>query len=835
MEPKVTEGFKLPKLKGIEGITPEEPAKTLGLSADLDTEKFIEEEFYPGVSKNTIYSDLGPAELYTKNAVAQKITRDRNIKHYFSPDNIGKTVDELADEQETLETDNRFMRQLDFVFANGLDIDDLDDAFFQKEVEELNALSLAKPERPPKPPLEMPSEIMLGLGGVFELFASPGQQFRALSVPFGYMIAKNSREMQESDQLYQERLRDWGARLGLKEKQVQMIADRQVKEMEIKQKNFADMIKTRYGMVKDQNELQLAYDKMKHDTNLAVFKADADSVLKMKEEAFGLMSAGKAPELRALGAAMLGSLTGFEIPVQMSYTPDELKTLAEQAGIGLDNALKTATFGSKVATAQSEAQQKAIEVAFLPEQLRAGLQQTLSVTNLNSVSAAVKVGQLNLDWQKFEFEKANGAGGAKDLGTILKGAFEGLDTTYNVVSKNQASVKEKMDARRREVLKDVSFENAGPLGIFGKETKERNEQRIEELLAADDEYQGLKRQYDSFTNDLNQIGLRKEVARQMTPSSIRAGFVNNIEKQLAKAKTATAYQDTVRSILKQSSDMKAELRELEVKGKLTDTKRRQIEAKYGFKDVTPLEVIKAIQNKPPVGMDGLALQRQILSGFANMALKDPGTAEQYVDAILREMGGVTGEVGLGSGPFQYNVGVEGGIPKSLQKPSTKAPSIQDKKQLARYLGGMAQAEGLPPELPIIVGLVETGSLRNLPHLGSRNDHDSVGLFQQRATWGSYEERTDIPTATRKFLNNAKRSWDKTTLYWQEGGPTKKGGTVRTIRLSKPIGELINEAKAKGNDKEYVRLLGILAQDIQRSAYGERYGQRISEARQLIGK
>ena len=149
------------------------------------------------------------------------------------------------------------------------------------------------------------------------------------------------------------------------------------------------------------------------------------------------------------------------------------------------------------------------------------------------------------------------------------------------------------------------------------------------------------------------------------------------------------------------------------------------------------------------------------------------------------------------------------------------------------MGGVAQAEGLPPELPIIVGLVETGTLRNLPHLGARNDHDSVGLFQQRANWGSYEERTDIPTATRKFLTKAKQSWNKTTLFWQEGGPTKSGGRARTIKLSKPIGQLINEAKAKGNDKEYVRLLGILAQDIQRSAYGERYGQRISEARKLI--
>lgn len=175
----------------------------------------------------------------------------------------------------------------------------------------------------------------------------------------------------------------------------------------------------------------------------------------------------------------------------------------------------------------------------------------------------------------------------------------------------------------------------------------------------------------------------------------------------------------------------------------------------------------------------------------------------------------------------------GAVPASYRNPSTRTPKEADRKQLAQYLGSAAESMGLPPELPIMVALVETGSLRNLPHLGSANDHDSVGLFQQRANWGSYDQRTNIEYATNKFLNAAKNSMKKTQLFWQEGGPTKKGGKAKTIKLTKPIGELIAEAKASGNTAEYKRLVGIVAQDAQRSAYGERYGQRFNEAVKLL--
>jgi murein DD-endopeptidase MepM/ murein hydrolase activator NlpD len=48
--------------------------------------------------------------------------------------------------------------------------------------------------------------------------------------------------------------------------------------------------------------------------------------------------------------------------------------------------------------------------------------------------------------------------------------------------------------------------------------------------------------------------------------------------------------------------------------------------------------------------------------------------------------------------------------------------------------------------------MQESSLTNLPHLGERNDHDSLGLFQQRPSqgWGTPEQLLDPEYASRKF-------------------------------------------------------------------------------------
>ena len=54
--------------------------------------------------------------------------------------------------------------------------------------------------------------------------------------------------------------------------------------------------------------------------------------------------------------------------------------------------------------------------------------------------------------------------------------------------------------------------------------------------------------------------------------------------------------------------------------------------------------------------------------------------------------------------------------------------------------------------------LQESKLENLGHLGDRNDHDSLGLFQQRPSsgWGSPDEITDPEYATTAFLKGLKQ-------------------------------------------------------------------------------
>ncbi|MPZ25068.1 MAG: hypothetical protein GEV12_01085 [Micromonosporaceae bacterium] len=54
--------------------------------------------------------------------------------------------------------------------------------------------------------------------------------------------------------------------------------------------------------------------------------------------------------------------------------------------------------------------------------------------------------------------------------------------------------------------------------------------------------------------------------------------------------------------------------------------------------------------------------------------------------------------------------------------------------------------------------LQESKLRNLPHLGRRNDHDSVGLFQQRPSqgWGTEEQVGDPRYAAERFYRALRR-------------------------------------------------------------------------------
>jgi hypothetical protein len=54
----------------------------------------------------------------------------------------------------------------------------------------------------------------------------------------------------------------------------------------------------------------------------------------------------------------------------------------------------------------------------------------------------------------------------------------------------------------------------------------------------------------------------------------------------------------------------------------------------------------------------------------------------------------------------------------------------------------------------VAAAMQESGLRNLPHLGDRNDHDSIGVFQQRPSqgWGTVEELSDPIHQAGKFFD-----------------------------------------------------------------------------------
>ncbi|MEV5690764.1 hypothetical protein [Micromonospora globbae] len=71
--------------------------------------------------------------------------------------------------------------------------------------------------------------------------------------------------------------------------------------------------------------------------------------------------------------------------------------------------------------------------------------------------------------------------------------------------------------------------------------------------------------------------------------------------------------------------------------------------------------------------------------------------------------------------------------------------------------------------------LQESKLENLGHLGDRNDHDSLGLFQQRPSsgWGTPEQITDPEYSTMAFLKGLKQ-----VDGWQDMPLTEAAQTVQ---------------------------------------------------------
>lgn len=100
-------------------------------------------------------------------------------------------------------------------------------------------------------------------------------------------------------------------------------------------------------------------------------------------------------------------------------------------------------------------------------------------------------------------------------------------------------------------------------------------------------------------------------------------------------------------------------------------------------------------------------------------------------------------------------GCGNGIPVD---PDAELPSIAEYNEDQIYNAAIIIAVGQDLEMPprawiiAVATAMQESTLRNLGHLGDRNDHDSLGLFQQRPSsgWGTPEQIQDPVYASTKF-------------------------------------------------------------------------------------
>jgi hypothetical protein len=100
------------------------------------------------------------------------------------------------------------------------------------------------------------------------------------------------------------------------------------------------------------------------------------------------------------------------------------------------------------------------------------------------------------------------------------------------------------------------------------------------------------------------------------------------------------------------------------------------------------------------------------------------------------------------------------IPHGVQGAQSHIDLNDEQTANAKAIIAATKKAGLPERAAVIsiATSLQESKLENLGHLGDRNDHDSLGLFQQRPSsgWGSPEQITDPEYATTAFLKGLKQ-------------------------------------------------------------------------------
>ncbi|SBT42116.1 hypothetical protein [Micromonospora auratinigra] len=117
------------------------------------------------------------------------------------------------------------------------------------------------------------------------------------------------------------------------------------------------------------------------------------------------------------------------------------------------------------------------------------------------------------------------------------------------------------------------------------------------------------------------------------------------------------------------------------------------------------------------------------------------------------------------------------IPHGVQGTQSRIDLNDEQSANVKAIIAATKKAGLPERAAVIsiATSLQESKLENLGHLGDRNDHDSLGLFQQRPSsgWGTPEQITDPEYATLAFLKGLKQ-----VDGWQDMPLTDAAQTVQ---------------------------------------------------------
>ncbi len=109
---------------------------------------------------------------------------------------------------------------------------------------------------------------------------------------------------------------------------------------------------------------------------------------------------------------------------------------------------------------------------------------------------------------------------------------------------------------------------------------------------------------------------------------------------------------------------------------------------------------------------------------------------------------------MGGGSGRCSIAAARAVRPSGQPPGTGGWDTKQ-LQIAATIIDVGVAKGVPRwgwVVAVATAMQESG-LRNLPHLGDRNDHDSIGVFQQRPSqgWGTIDQLSEPAYQAGKFF------------------------------------------------------------------------------------